>query len=741
MFCKKSLSFLCLLSSLMLSSCTDISIKGEGQKKFGPDANYFIGLKLLEAGNENEAAQKFKACIKKGTYYCAMKSAQNLCKIGSVQDKNAACLKLAKDYPEAENLLIAARQLYSAEEISKVIELTENCDLAEDSNELVKLRLEAMRKRGDSRYLNSVFEWFTQRPLSSFHNDFFTEYIYLEPELEKAEQDIIEASDIDDLFSEDFGDQDTESPAPATETSLPKEKRPEDALTQAQTDALNLRILIYRRNYTLGLALSKILLSYFQQGNLPPLPQLCSDIGKAYLYGSQEFLSNAEYFKNLANMAQNAASAYYFWFYAGRFYDKAPRYKTSAKTCFLNAASTAHTPSQKDNALWYYLDISLKESPSQILSAIEKCCHQWSNPYYFDDFFDSLSPILLASCNFDIFGKVYKTIDSFATDEITGQYAYIYARLIEERLISAPASDKKSALERALKSGDSFYYKFLAACKLGFTHQQITEYLSEHYRRESSKDYDKEKAEAAEKLLTGYATFGFPQMIYPEYCSLYKKGISADAAFYLCDFLQRCGAENNSWYVQSIRLAVKACEYSDRVLTPEDLKYLFPEGFSEYVFTEAEKYRLEPQLLFALIRTESFFSTSIISHAGAVGLTQLMPATATDIARRLKKPDFNLEDAQTNISFGSYYFADLVRRCQNDYLSAVFSYNAGITRVRKWLKSSLIGFNKKADMPKDLFLETVPFKETRDYGKKVFSAAIMYDVLYNNDSDISVLFF
>ena len=173
MFCKKSLSFLCLLSSLMLSSCTDISIKGEGQKKFGPDANYFIGLKLLEAGNENEAAQKFKACIKKGTYYCAMKSAQNLCKIGSVQDKNVACLKLAKDYPEAENFLIAARQLYSAEEISKVIELTENCDLAEDSNELVKLRLEAMRKRGDSRYLNSVFEWFTQRPLSSFHNDFF----------------------------------------------------------------------------------------------------------------------------------------------------------------------------------------------------------------------------------------------------------------------------------------------------------------------------------------------------------------------------------------------------------------------------------------------------------------------------------------------------------------------------------------------------------------------------------------
>ena len=741
MFCKKTLSFLCLLSSLMLTSCTDISIRGEGQKKFGADANYFIGLKLLESGNENEAAQRFKACIKKGSYYCAMKSAQNLCKIGSVQDKNAACLKLAKDFPEPENLLIAARQLYSAEEISKVIELTENCDLAEASNELIKVRLESMRKRGDSRYLNSVFDWFTKRAVSSFHNEFFNEYIYLEPELEKAEQDIIDASDIDDLFSEDFGDENEESASPATDAFLPKEKRPEDALTQAQTDALNLRILIYRRNYTLGLELSKTLLSHFQQGSLSPLPQLCSDIGKAYLYGSQDFLSNAEYFKNMANMAQNAASAFYFWFYAGRFYEKVPHYKTSAKTCFLNAASTAHTPSLKDNALWYYLDISLKDSVPQIIPAIEKCCHQWSNPYYFDDFFDSFAPILLASGNFEAFGSLYKTMDGYASDEDVAQYAYIYARLIEEKLVSASKEEEKLALVRALKSGDSFYYSFLAACKLGYNQVQTGKIISENHARKSPSDYNKEKSLAAEKLLTGYATFGFPQMIFPEYSVLYKNGISADTAFYLCDFLQRCGSENNSYYVQSIRLAVKACDYADRELTPSDLKYLFPQGFAEYINEASDAYRMKPEILYGLIRTESFFNTQAVSHAGAVGLTQLMPGTAADIARRLKKPDFNLEDAQTNINFGSYYFADLVRRCEGDYLSAVFSYNAGITRVRKWLKSSLIGFNKKADMPKDLFLETVPFKETRDYGRKVFSAAIMYDVLYNNSSDISVLFF
>ena len=685
----------------MLSSCTDISISSQGQKKFGADANYFIGLKLLESGNENEAAQKFKSCIKKGSYYCAMKSAQQLCKIGSVQDKNTACLKLVNYFPETENILIAARQLYAAEEISKVIELTENCDLTECNNELIKIRLEAMRKRGDSRYLKSMFTWFTSRPLSNFHSDFFIEYIYVEE----------------------------------------AEERPEAVLSTAEQDAINLRLLIYRRNYTLGLELSKTLLSYFKEGTLSALPQLCSDIGKAYLYGSQEFVTNAEYFKSLANAGITSESAFYFWFYAGRFYEKVPHYKSSAKSCFLNAAKAARTDSQKDNALWYYLDISLKDSVPQIIPAIENCCRQWSNPYYFDDFFDSFAPVLLASGNFDTFGSLYKKMDGYASDEAVAQYAYIYARLIEEKLVSASKEEEKLALVRAMKSGTSFYYSFLAACRLGYDYLHTEKIISENHARKNPSDYDKEKALAAEKLLTGYATFGFPQMIFPEYNALYKKGISADTAFYLCDFLQRCGSENNSYYVQSIRLAVKACDYADRELTPSDLKYLFPQGFEEYINEAADTYRMKPEILYGLIRTESFFNTQAVSHAGAVGLTQLMPGTAADIARRLKKPDFNLEDAQTNINFGSYYFSDLVRRCEGDYLSAVFSYNAGITRVRKWLKSSLIGFNKKADMPKDLFLETVPFKETRDYGRKVFSAAIMYDVLYNNSSDISVLFF
>ena len=99
-----------LLFSLCFSSCSAVG-KNSNQKKFGADANYFIALRLLRTGNEKEAAQKLNSCVKKGSFYCAQKSAQELCKIGSVQDKNEACLKLIQKFPDDKNILIMEKKL------------------------------------------------------------------------------------------------------------------------------------------------------------------------------------------------------------------------------------------------------------------------------------------------------------------------------------------------------------------------------------------------------------------------------------------------------------------------------------------------------------------------------------------------------------------------------------------------------------------------------------------------------
>ena len=133
--------------------------------------------------------------------------------------------------------------------------------------------------------------------------------------------------------------------------------------------------------------------------------------------------------------------------------------------------------------------------------------------------------------------------------------------------------------------------------------------------------------------------------------------------------------------------------------------------------------------MYALIRSESFFDADVTSSAGAIGLTQLMEFTAGDIAHRFKISDYSLTDPETNIRFGTWYLSNLISRCDDSPLLGFFSYNAGITRVRRWLQSSLIEFGKKSNMPLDLFLETLPFAETREYGRKLISATIVYDWL------------
>ena len=131
------------LSSIIFPSCES---KKEAHKKFGYDAEYFMGLKQLKEGNEKEARNKFLICAEKGTYYCKRKSEETLCTIGNVQENNKSVLDLYKEYQDSDSLLIAVKQLNSANEIHKIIECTNNIDFETEYNETIRIRLEALKK-------------------------------------------------------------------------------------------------------------------------------------------------------------------------------------------------------------------------------------------------------------------------------------------------------------------------------------------------------------------------------------------------------------------------------------------------------------------------------------------------------------------------------------------------------------------------------------------------------------------
>ena len=674
----------------------------EGQKKFGDDADYFIGLRLLQEGNEKAAREKFKRCIKKGTPVCAQKSAEALCSFGNLQEKNAAAENLLKLFPGEESLLIAARQFASANEINRLIETTAGLDFSTAKNEVIRLRLEAMGRRGDSAYESEVYRWFTQRPLSTEHYQFYRDS-YKHPDFEG----VYESQNLEE----------------ATALSY-----------TPQQFAIHYRIESYKRNYSYTMQTSAKLASYFTDGSLAPAPQLVSDFGKNYLYGSMDFARNAAYFRQLAQTFAASPAEFYFWFYAGRFYEKAGTYYRQSRTCFESAMAAASSASQKDNALWYLLNTSLNFSMDFIIDSIGEYARQWTDCEYFEDFFEQLVTALLAAGRWNEFGKIYKAIDGYASDLTTAQFAYIYGRLIQEGLAAGDDTDAQAAFKRACQGGSSVYYKTLAAYHLNIGAQPIAlrDILCEPTSTKKADRNAPQVNPALETLFLGYAYFGFPELIYPEWQKSQGQNLSTETNLYLAEFLSKCAEpEKNDYYTQSLRIAARAQRNANRILSRNELSLVYPNYYSEHVSKYCEEYKVSESVMYALIRSESFFDADVTSSAGAIGLTQLMEFTASDIAHRFKMPDYSLTDPETNIRFGTWYLSSLISRCDDSPLLGFFSYNAGITRVRRWLQSSLIEFGKKSNMPLDLFLETVPFAETREYGRKLISASIAYEWLAN----------
>lgn len=148
--------------------------------------------------------------------------------------------------------------------------------------------------------------------------------------------------------------------------------------------------------------------------------------------------------------------------------------------------------------------------------------------------------------------------------------------------------------------------------------------------------------------------------------------------------------------------------------------------YQEPINHYAKIYKLDPYLVIALIREESYFNTQAGSAVGARGLMQLMPATAAYIANNNNisyRNSASLLTPDTNIELGCAYLHYVKSRLNNDDLLSVAAYNGGPNAVLKWKQS----LNYKNF---DEFIENIPYQETKDYIKKVFRSYWVYLNLY-----------
>jgi soluble lytic murein transglycosylase len=158
----------------------------------------------------------------------------------------------------------------------------------------------------------------------------------------------------------------------------------------------------------------------------------------------------------------------------------------------------------------------------------------------------------------------------------------------------------------------------------------------------------------------------------------------------------------------------------------EDLRYYtmrFPLAHATHLRREAGKHGIDPAWAAALIRAESAWQPDARSHADARGLMQLLPSTAVAVARRhglTWNGNATLHDPRSNISLGMAYLAEMLARHDGRPFLATAAYNAGPTPVARWR-------NQRPPVEPDLWVETIPYRETREYVARIMAFAVIYD--------------
>ena len=521
-------------------------------------------------------------------------------------------------------------------------------------------------------------------------------------------------------------------------------------LTEAENAAINSRIAASHSRYNEALLFFRIAL-----GDSPDLffqyPDLLVDLGRTFQYtatGREGINLFLDWEENGAIPAENEnLIRFRLLFFAARI----ARQRGDPKNIemFEKTLPFARevSPEQSDACIWYILDSSLSQDSGRMIQYLETYIPQWHDNSYFYDVMSKLARELVYRQQWKNTVKVF-TLLRDRPGVATAQYAWLSGRIVEEGHSSTEESVPvymRAAYDATIGAAvvDAWYYRSLSAAALGEPFLPLFEKPTAPEKPTKNKLPKNEQTKSAETIsdvmqfLLGFFENDAAQFA-QRYIRAEENSLSPEELYLLAKALGTAGQ-----YQESMRLVAMYAKRNDYHITRQDLELLYPRPFNELVKQYAEETNIEPALLYGLIRTESAFNHDIVSRAGAVGLTQLMPATAKETADRIRRrggPDYtrsviaednaakdtaiDLHNPAINIHIGTTYLAYLNERME-DPLLALLAYNGGMTRTRRWRRA--------INLPPDLFLEAVEYPETRNYGRSVMGAAAMYKELYYKD--------
>jgi hypothetical protein len=434
--------------------------------------------------------------------------------------------------------------------------------------------------------------------------------------------------------------------------------------------------------------------------------------------------------------------------------------------CKMKAAKKAQDASTPRNASAALLKKRASALRMQYIRILLDASYYWTDPTIFSDLADSLLRDAIQARDWPVVREFATKLGARLSPLLEARSAYVAGRVLELHIDEPPPRAGKPAkagsrlatatpalppqapdsdgptlkptpadfyLAVANRSGAPTYYRILALRRLGEdvdvlppptptvtsgTSPAPREDGLPPSRRDASVAGAEKSAEAVEleDFFLGFVKLGLNSFVLPELIS--RPPLDPEATRRVA----RAIADKGD-YDSSMRIILALADRPGWVPTRGDYELLYPRPFLDELRAVRPRPNAPEYLLYGLLRSESFFRPDVVSSAGAVGLAQIMPATAEEIARGLGMEQWDLTTPADNLRMGSQHFSDLVVWTDGHPMRAMFAYNAGGARLRKWVSDS-------PGLPDDLLLECLSIDETRQYGRNILQAAVFYAELY-----------
>ncbi len=380
-----------------------------------------------------------------------------------------------------------------------------------------------------------------------------------------------------------------------------------------------------------------------------------------------------------------------------------------ALSSYRTARETGGSFEKVRRALWYEMRLLVRNSPDEIPPFLAENAPDWGDSSYFDDLLDEYFTYLVRRKDWVHLAETVEILGGTELKQPTSQGAFLLNQAVKDGRLRRPDFFSSSFYTESLERDPLGYYYLVSSPGVWPLFEE-----REDSAAAAGLDPDEEAVEQVYRIVleAGQIELGWAlwnrrhDSLSPHVVDMFSSRLFKMGEFY------RCIQFTGYWYYrwppeQALHL----------------IPWLYPQDRTLPVNLHALKQGIPEELILGIIRRESAFHKTIESHAGAVGLMQLMPATASDLAGRYRIEGWNLADPGDNIRLGALYVNWLKERpWTSSYAEILAAYNGGGGNLRRWKRSF-------GDLDLQLFIQSIPYSETRNYVRKVIVAAGTYRYL------------